>query len=153
MGRVILLTMNTYASRMAHPRKYTEDQELAIAAKLIETGGNVKRTARELGIPRSTVRGRAAMAGLVEAGQVVNTIQAQHAELWERADRLVATELAERLPEMPRTPEGMDRVIAAARVIPQAYLDHRDGRRGTVQIGGDGSVVPVQIIIGSAEHV
>ena len=119
---------------------YTDQQKAEALAALMENGGNVKATARELQIPRGTLL---AWRDKQDSPAVINTISPEltqaRIDLWDQTQQMAARRIQELL---PLTTELRD-VAVAARVAVDAYQDLAYGRKGQVDINGDGG--PVQV--------
>ena len=118
--------------------KYTAEDRQRIREHHIETGGNDSKTARDLGIPRSTVR------AIAQGRSLVTTIEAvdEDAVLWGKASRTVAQRIAEVAPQS----EDLGQLAAAARAATAAHLDYRDGRKGAtnVHIGDNNQTLVIE---------
>ena len=93
-------------------------------------GGNLNKTARELDIPRTTLRKyRDQQASLVE-GLALATSDPDRArdivQLWEDTHRAAVHRVNELLPQTTRLHD----VAYAAMVASNAFLDHHLGRKG-----------------------
>lgn len=139
---------------------HTEDQRIAALAALELNGGQIRKTAREVGVPESTLRAWRAQIGTIEdatipityaeatsAAQAAQAAQAARdvaqtrtygARLGEALDLALAT-LIERLPTM----SGRDVAIAVG-ILTDKHLDITQGRKGA-QIIADHRQVHLQL--------
>lgn len=101
--------------------KYTAEDKQRIREHYIETGRNALATARDLGIPRSTVR--AVALGLTLSASMATD---EDVTMWQEASQAVAQRIAELAP----VTEDLSALAAAARAATAAHLDYRDGRKG-----------------------
>ena len=116
--------------------RYTDAQVAQALAALELNGGNVKRTARELGINHETVRAWKLRMGVplgVTREQHQATVQAhQHdwASMYGEA-QIIALDRARAIaPTMPATPDGLRALMVMAGVSADKHLNYRDGRTG-----------------------
>ena len=115
--------------------RYTDAQVAQALAALELNGGNVKRTARDLDIPRATLgmwRDKQAVMKMALSGAIVTThpdIVDRAATLADRYLRLqdLALDRSETL--VPLSDQLRD-VLAAAREGREGHLDYSQGRRG-----------------------
>lgn len=128
----------------------TAEQVQAAMATLIERGNNVKATARELGIPRSTLRLWRSKANLSFPILTVPsnvTIVADYGALWASAEQ---TAIARMMALIPQETD-LRAVAYAASIAADRHMDYSarslsPGRKGsTVQIGGENSPVLVKL--------
>ena len=123
--------------------RYTDEDRQRIREHLIEKGGNQSAAARDLGVPRTTVRaiaqGRATL---------VATIDADDAVLWQTASHAVARRIADIAP----TSDDLGQLAAAARAASSAHLDYRDGRKGTnmLHVGDTHVLIAADTLIAAA---
>ena len=127
---------------MAH--NYSDDDRQRIRERLIETGGNQSAAARDLGVPRTTVRaiaqGRATLVASIDADDAV---------LWQTASHAVARRIADIAP----TSDDLGQLAAAARAATAAHLDYRDGRKGSgtnVHVGDTNVLIAADTLIAAA---
>ena len=128
---------------MTRPR-IDDDREQAICQTLIDTGFNVRQTAKQTGESYATVHRRKA-----ELGNVSETIRERNTAIWDKAQKLCAERIIALVPVMPETPDGLNAVTKAAQTSVNAHLDYRDGRKGSLLI--DQSVTNNNLVIEYAD--
>lgn len=131
---------------MTQRRTYTTDEIAEGLAALELNGGNLKRTAQELSIPRKTLAGW--REGVANASATIPTEASapsrDYAALWGSAQELAlssAVTMARQLTDP--TAENLTALTKLAAVASDKFLDHRDGRKGAVQIGNGADKVLV----------
>lgn len=112
---------------MARPRRYPDETVIATLAELTRNGGNLTRAAETMGVPVATVQRWRDLAEPA-AGGVTVTKAEEYRALWGEAQELATKRITELVPNS----ENLKEVAYAAQVASNAYLDHRDGRRGAV---------------------
>ena len=118
----------------------TAEQKTTALARLHANGGNIKRTARELGITDSTLRTwrdleRAHADGRKVAANApdrVRDIALAWQDVERRAIKAINRGLEDALdPDLPfKERPRLHDISYAARVATDSHLDHRDGRKG-----------------------
>ena len=113
-------------------------------ALLVENAGNVKRTARQLGLDRTTLidwRDKSTNPAVWDT--IDPEIRRERTERWGTVLDLATEKMGDLLP----TANDLDQVTRAAGVASQNYLDHRDGRRNS-QVSQNLNITgPVQFVI------
>lgn len=105
------------------PKHYSETQVAEALAALEQNGGNVKRTAIQLAIPRATItmwRDKAELTLPV-------TKLRDYVELWGQAQDIAVARLVELLP----VSDDLKAVAYAAGIAADKHLNYRDGRAGS----------------------
>ncbi len=119
-----------YGYSYAMTTVYTEQQKAEALAALIENGGNVKATARQLGINRITLttwRDKAHSPAVLDT--ISTVLKDERIDLWDKAQQLGAKRIMELYPQS----DDLRAVAYAASVAFNAYLDLTLGRKGTDQ--------------------
>ena len=121
---------------------YTDQQKAEALAALIENGGNVKATARELGIPRPTL---ITWREKSRQPDVLNTIPpdmaAERIALWDRVQEAGARRLLELFP----LSESVREVAYAAKIAHDIRLDLTEGRRAAEAAQSGDTTINVQV--------
>ena len=117
-------------------QSYTDQQVAAALAALDLNAGNVKRTAREIGIPHATLRlWRDTVAAAVPDGvptvpenrpSVLAQTPHDFAGMWAEVQELAAARMRELIPEE----KDLRAVAIAAGIAADKHLDYTAGRRG-----------------------
>lgn len=117
---------NTSTNTSGGRRSYT-DSEIAEALAALElNGGNVKRTAVQLGIPRtSLLRWRDEVTTVSDTADTENRSH-QFAGMWAEVMRLAT----ERLRELIPAETDLRAVAVAAGIAADKHLDYTQGRKG-----------------------
>ena len=118
----------------------TEEARAAALAALIANGGNVKKTARDLGMNRSTLINWRDDARAV-SDTIAPDVKARYVRLWAAAQE----QLVSRMSELAPASDSLRDVAYAANIALAGYLDSRDGRRGAQD--SNTVVVPVQVVV------
>lgn len=119
----------SYALPMTRGVPVSEDIKRHALARLVENDGNAKRTARELGISRvNLIHWRNLSTDPLVYNTIDLDLRRSRAERWGAVQDLAANRMAALIPNETE----LDAVTKAAQISSQQYLDHRDGRRGTV---------------------
>lgn len=118
---------------------YLDTVQAEALVKLRENGGNVKRTASELGIPRTTL-----ITWRDKVSAVSDTIPQETKDkyigLWERAEEACVQRILDLVP----TAEDLRDVAYAANIAKEAVLDRTEGRKGaTTNIAIDNRKVEI----------
>lgn len=116
---------------------YTDEQRIAALAALEANGGNVKRTAAAVGIPRSTLQlwRDSAVAAAPELALTLApaaTVKTDWADLFGEAAKLGAqliTENLQRYAGTPLKPSELRDVAVVSGIAVDKHLDYRDGRK------------------------
>ncbi len=129
-------------------RSYSADDRAEALATLAANGNNVGQTADTLGMPRETLSTWAQEQAAYDVALERPQSPADHAranvEVWRQAQQLGAQKIVERLEADGAT---LKDVAYASKVSSDAYLDHRDGRKGT-QIAVDARTVSIPALDG-----
>ncbi len=129
-------------------RSYSAEDRAEALAVVAANGGNVVHTANQLAIPRGTletwVREQAAYQAALEPSRSASDHARANVEVWRAAQQLGAQKIVERLEADGAT---LKDVAYASKVSSDAYLDHRDGRKGT-QIAVDARTVTMPALDG-----
>ncbi len=121
------------------------DQQIAAALAALElNGGNITLTAEQQKISRITLRTWRDAALAVSTDLPLKRPDRDYCALWADAQEIVldaAVAMAKRL--TAPTAENLNALSRLAGIASDKYLDHRDGRRGAVQIGSGADKVQV----------
>lgn len=110
---------------MARLTEYTDDQAAHALAMLKANGGNAKRTAALLGIPRTTLRqwaGRAQSMNALPKQVSEERVQDQTRELAQRLERVALLSVDEGIDEAIAKASAKDRMIVAGIAIEKRQL-------------------------------
>lgn len=116
--------------------KYTSEQKAEALAKLVEHGGDVKSTARALGIPRTTLinwRDKSNNPAVLDT--IPPDTKQARIDLWDKGQELGVHRLMALIP----TSDNLRDIAYATDRLLAGYLDLTEGRKGT-NISIDNSV-------------
>lgn len=131
-------------------QRYT-DQDVQNALAAYELNGrNIKRTARELGVPEPTLRGWVLRAGLKPEQNTSDNGGHDYGGMWGQVQALAVDKAVQAIPDIPHTPDGLRALTVLAGVAADKYLDYRDGRKGAAATAA-APLVPVQIVINTPQ--
>jgi transposase-like protein len=126
-------------------RPYSEDDQATALAIVKSNNGNVKRTARECGIPTETLRRWVRGGGIsrdVPAKSAAK--QADLASIFERVSRLYLENAAR--PATVRKTRGKDSVIAACAAVDKVRLLRGESTSIHAQSGGGAAQISVLVV-------
>ena len=128
--------------------KYTPEQKQEILTRLFENGGNVKRTAREMSVPLTTVRyfrNKGSNAAATIAAPAIET----EADRWLGSSR---NALARSMALLPQTETALD-AMRVADIALKNYMNLREGRIGaTIHIDARQQSVNYTLQLGEREE-
>lgn len=118
-------------------RRYSDERVTEILATLEANKGNVGQTARQLAVPETTIRRLRDQAGVQFAdaltdGQKISLAQTRDfVSLYGDLQFEIAAKLRERMQTNPGTVRDL---AIALGIASDKMLDHRDGRKGSVEV-------------------
>ena len=132
-------------------RRYNGDDRKAALLRLLLNSGNLTRTARELAMPRQTLRSWRDESQLAEfaALKLDASVPIDFAAEWAEVQLTAINRMTDLIPEA----ESLDEVTKAANVAHNAHLDHTKGRRGAAQISVNQDNRSITVVLREDEDV
>jgi hypothetical protein len=124
--------------------RYTDEQVRDALVQLELNGGNVKRTAVALGIPRTTlIEWRDGMSATTDTEKKRGDAR-DYGALRGEVQWTAATTALAMVADMPHTPDGLRALAVLAGIAAGKHLDYTQGRKGSttnVHVGDTNTLV------------